>query len=211
MTFKISKILNLNSFPSHPFNNLVINFLDELSKELIKNYEARKFNDLVTFGFWIRKNNLLKYKEYLPSSISKMKFGVGLVFHITPSNVPMNFAYSFIFGLLTGNSNIVRIPSNNFPQVKIFKKIFTKLIKKKLYKNLDKSNILIKYEKEKIDITKEISKISDARMIWGGDNTINEIKKINSKINCRDIAFSDKFSLSIINLDNLKKKFKINQ
>tara|TARA_B110000971_G_scaffold213055_1_gene243361 strand:- start:638 stop:1828 length:1191 start_codon:yes stop_codon:yes gene_type:complete len=208
MTFKISKILNLNSFPSHPFNNLVINFLDELSKKLIKSYEARKFNDLVTFGFWIRKNNLLKYKEYLPSSISKMKFGVGLVFHITPSNVPMNFAYSFTFGLLTGNSNIVRIPSNDFPQVKIFKKIFTKLIKKTKYKNLDKSNLLIKYKKEKIDVTEEISKISDARMIWGGDNTINEIKKINSKINCRDIVFSDKFSLSIINLDDLKKNLK---
>ena len=44
---------------------------ENLSKELIKSYEARKFNDLVTFGFWIRKNNLLKYKKYLPSSISK--------------------------------------------------------------------------------------------------------------------------------------------
>ena len=208
MTFKIPEILNLNSFPSQPFDNLVIDFLDELSKTLIKNYEARKFNDLITFGFWIRKNNILKFKEYLPSSISRVKFGVGLVFHITPSNVPMNFAYSFTLGLLTGNSNIVRIPSNNFPQIKIFNKIFTKLIKKSKYKNLDKSNLLIKYEKENTDITREISKISDARMIWGGDNTINEIKKINSKINCRDIVFSDKFSLSIINLDNLKKNLK---
>ena len=208
MTSKISKVLNLNSFPSYPFNNLIINFLDDLSKEIIKNQEARKFNDLITFGFWIRKNNILKLREYLLTKNTKMKFGLGLVFHITPSNVPMNFAYSFAFGLLTGNSNIVRIPSNNFPQVKIFNKIFTILTKKQKYKNVNNSNILIKYEKEESDITTKISNISDARMIWGGDNTIKEIKKINSKINSRDIVFSDKFSLSIINLDCFKKNLK---
>ena len=34
-----------------------------------------------------------------------------MIFHITPSNIPTNFAYSFIFGLLTGNSNIVKVPT----------------------------------------------------------------------------------------------------
>ena len=121
MISKFLKILSSNSHHQiYPFNNLTIDFLDELSQMLIKRNDARKFNDLVTFGFWIRKNKILKLKNIFSDTTLKIKLGVGLVFHITPSNVPMNFAYSFIFGLLTGNSNIVRIPSNNFPQVKIF-------------------------------------------------------------------------------------------
>ena len=45
--------------------------------------------------------------------------GRGTVLHITPSNVPTNFAYSMVFGLLSGNNNIIRLPSKNFLQVKI--------------------------------------------------------------------------------------------
>ena len=46
------------------------------------------------------------------------KLGLGLAFHITPSNIPTNFAYSLIFGLLSGNSNVVKVPSRNFTQIK---------------------------------------------------------------------------------------------
>ena len=44
---------------------------------------------------------------------------IGLVFHITPSNIPTNFAYSLLFGLLTGNSNIIKVPTKIFPQIEI--------------------------------------------------------------------------------------------
>ena len=47
------------------------------------------------------------------------RVGLGLIFHITPSNVPTNFCYSLIFGLLTGNTNIVKVHSQKFEQIKI--------------------------------------------------------------------------------------------
>ena len=49
-----------------------------------------------------------------------IKIARGIVFHVTPSNVPMNFAYSYIAGLLSGNNNIVRVPSKQFKQVGLF-------------------------------------------------------------------------------------------
>ena len=64
------------------------------------------------------------------------KLGVGLIFHITPSNIPTNFAYSFIFGLLTGNSNIVKVPSKNFQD----KSYNLQNIKKLLKKNISLKN-----------------------------------------------------------------------
>ena len=42
--------------------------------------------------------------------------GRGLIFHITPTNVPTNFFYSFIFSLLSGNSNIVKLPTKDFEE-----------------------------------------------------------------------------------------------
>ena len=43
----------------------------------------------------------------------------------------MTFAYSFAFGLLSGNNNIVRLPSKNFDQVKILIEIIKSILKKK--------------------------------------------------------------------------------
>ena len=57
---------------------------------------------------------------------------IGLVFHITPSNIPTNFAYSLLFGLLTGNSNIIKVPTKIFPQIEIISSTLKKkLLKKK--------------------------------------------------------------------------------
>ena len=45
------------------------------------------------------------------------RLGWGTVLHIAPSNIPVNFAFSFLMGFLSGNSNYVRVPSTPYPQV----------------------------------------------------------------------------------------------
>lgn len=47
------------------------------------------------------------------------RWGRGVAFHIAPSNVAVNFAYSLVAGLLSGNANVVRVPSRDFQQVDI--------------------------------------------------------------------------------------------
>ena len=43
------------------------------------------------------------------------RLGWGTVLHIAPSNIPVNFAFSFLMGFLSGNVNHVRVPSNPLP------------------------------------------------------------------------------------------------
>ena len=62
--------------------------------------------------------------------------GRGLIFHITPTNVPTNFFYSFIFSLLSGNSNIVKLPTRDFEEKKIILDSIYNLFKKKNIKQL---------------------------------------------------------------------------
>ena len=67
------------------FDETVLKFLSVLSKDILKNREAQKYADLVSFGFWIREKNLFKIKSDYNSD--EIRFGHGLSFHITPSNI----------------------------------------------------------------------------------------------------------------------------
>ena len=58
---------------------------------LFKSKEAKKYSDLQTLAFWCRKSEILKLKSKF--SFTENRLGLGLVFHITPSNIPTNFAY----------------------------------------------------------------------------------------------------------------------
>ena len=43
---------------SKTFDNLSVEFLDMLSKELLQDRDIRKFPDLATFAFWLEKKIL---------------------------------------------------------------------------------------------------------------------------------------------------------
>ena len=92
-----------------PFDEHALDFLDALSKKLMSNVQAKQYPDVVTLGFWIRKASMLKIKERFVKESNDISLGRGIAFHIAPSNVPVNYAYSLIAGLITGNVNIVRI------------------------------------------------------------------------------------------------------
>jgi len=194
--------LNFNNKTYKIFEVKTINFLDEVSQEIIKNKKYSKYTDIITFAFFIRKKNLVKIsKDY--KNKDRM-IGRGLAYHIAPSNIPINSAYSLIFGLLSGNSNIVRLPSKNFIQIKLLCDIFFKILKKKKYLELSKRICLIKYDRSD-EISSELSKKADVRLIWGGDETVNQFQKYATAPRCIDLKFANRYSISIIDVNKLAK------
>jgi len=192
--------------PDIPFGLLEIDFLDCLSKNLLLNKKAKSFTDVISFAFWCRRKNILNIKKNIYSN--EVRVGLGSLFHITPSNVPLNFAYSFVFGFLMGNSNLVKIPSQNFLQTKIVCDEIKKIMKINKFKIFEKKNFFFKYDSKDINFTKKISSQVDGRIIWGGDSTVNELKILKTKPRTKDIFFADRFSLSVI---ESKKIMKCNQ
>ena len=59
--------------------------------------------------------------------------------------------------------------------------------------------------KDNDEFTKYISSICNARVIWGGDQTIESIKKFKTNERSRDVAFADRYSFSVINSEKIKK------
>lgn len=186
-----------------PFSEKVVNFLDEMSKRLLKNPQAKQYPDVITFAFWGRKASLIgmeKKISWLPSAREKGVLGRGIAFHVAPSNVAMNFAYSFAAALLAGNANIVRLPSKQFPQVECFCSVLKETLEEYKHKEWQPLVCFVRYGHDK-EVTDLFSEISDIRVIWGGDATIQEIRRSPLKIRGKEIVFSDRYSIAVIDAE----------
>ena len=182
----------LKERPLVPFADEVIEELDALSKVLMKDPASRQYPDVVTFAFFCRRGYLLKQKEQYATSA--IRLGWGMVFHIAPSNVPVNFAYSVVAGLLAGNTNVVRVSQKQFPQVDIIVKHMREIGMKRL--------AIVRYPHES-NANEVFSAMCDVRVIWGGDATIATIRQNAILPRAFDVCFADRYSIAAINSDEL--------
>ena len=179
----------------HTFNDLTIDFLSELSNTILKSSKAKLYPDVITFGYWCRSANLKKMKAGY-ANLDNRK-GMGTVFHIAPSNVPINFAFSYVFSLLTGNVSIVRVPSKQFEQIDIVSSIIKSLFDNPIYNLIKNNTYFIRYLQNDT-ITRRLSSISNARLIWGSDETVKKIKSFDTPTRCIDVPFSERYSFAVI-------------
>lgn len=182
--------------PDVPFSDEVIEFLNILSGALLKDIESRLYPDVITFAFFCRKANLQKLKgEYFYSN--NLRIGRGILFHIAPSNVPINFGYSLVAGLLAGNANVVRVSSKLFPQVDLIVKHLHQLMGSGLHSEVASRIALIRYDRTS-DVTAYFSSIANVRVIWGGDATIATIRQNAIPPRAFDVCFADRYSIAAI-------------
>lgn len=187
--------------PDVPFADDVIEFLNALSGALLKDRESRLYPDAVTFAFFCRKGNLLKLKEeYVSDGVLRM--GRGLLFHIAPSNVPINFGYSLVAGLLAGNSNIVRVSSKQFPQVDLIIKHLHVLLTSGEYDVVANRIALVRYDRTS-DANEMFSAICNVRVIWGGDATIAALRQNAIPPRSFDVCFADRYSIAALNPETI--------
>lgn len=182
--------------PRTPFDPGVMAFLQTFSKGLLTHPQARAYSDVISLAFWCRKAALEQMKQAHP--YNDVLLGRGVAFHIAPSNVAVNFAYSLFAGLLTGNANVVRLPSKVFAQVDII----CQTLNDALHQHADMRGLicLIEYGHEP-EINNALSAMSQARLIWGGDKTIALIRQSPISPRAVDVAFADRYSIAVIQAD----------
>lgn len=185
--------------PLQPFSDAVLDFSNDLSKRLLR--EGRAYSDVATFGFWCRRASLQKEMEKYDDLA--LRFGRGVAFHNAPSNVPVNFAFSFAGGLLAGNANVVRLPAKDFAQVTILCEAVRELLETE-YRNLAPYVAMVKYPTNR-EITDAFSALCDTRVIWGGDGTVRELRCSPLKPRANEITFADRHSIAVIDADEYLK------
>ncbi|MHC1773987.1 MAG: acyl-CoA reductase [Lentimicrobium sp.] len=185
--------------PEEPFSENATAYLNALSLILFKDPATREYADVATFAYFCRNSNLVRLKkQYYPGD--KHRSGRGMVFHITPSNMPLTFAYSFVCGILSGNVNIVKVSSIKTAQADIIFNALEKLSKERKYRSYSSRLALVRYNVQS-SATAYFSSICDVRVIWGGDETIDEIRKNSIPPRAFDVTFADRYSLCVIDAD----------
>lgn len=180
--------------PLEPYSEEACAFVAALSETLMKDAEARKYSDVMSFAFWCRKANIMLKKQKWQERAEK-RLGRGLVFHIAPSNVPINFAFTYVFSLLAGNANIVRIPSREFAQVKLVCRVMKEVLES--CPEIKERTAFVQYPAGN-EVTEELSRKADARVIWGGDDTVAAVRSCAVKPKCIDLVFADRYSVCVL-------------
>jgi hypothetical protein len=186
----VSKLeINNNDF----LNNQTEEFVKKFSNSILLDKNSRVFPELIVLANFFKRKKLFR-----TNNANKDKFiqvPLGKTFHIAPSNVDTIFLYSSLIALLCGNICLIRISSNQNPQLDfIIKKL--KLVLSE-YKHMQEKLLLFNYNHD-AEITKRISQLVESRIVWGGNDTVKEIRSIPMNPLARDIVFPNRFSFTII-------------
>ena len=181
-----------------PFSDKAVTFLNAVSAKLLKTGKA--YSDVVTFAFWCRKAALLTEKAKYDTN--ELRLGRGIAFHSTPSNVPVNCAFSFAAGLLAGNPNIVRLPAKPYAQVDLI----CAAVKEALDEQPEMKPyvVFVKFPPVQ-EIADYFSSLCATRIVWGGDMTIAEMRKSPLPPRAKEITFADRHSILVLNADAVLK------
>lgn len=178
-----------------PFEPHLMEFCATLSKELLASDKMARFPDIAALAFWLRRSHLEELKTVFFSFMGK---GIslaprGTAFHIAPANVETMFVYSWILSLLVGNANIVRLPTKEGEGLTFLFDEIQKTLHLNQFQPIQETTCFVSYGHEE-QITSEISSKVDVRLIWGGDETIQTIRKIPLKISGKEIVFVDRYA-----------------
>lgn len=174
-----------------PFDDRVISYLGNLSRAILATPNIREYPDLVSLAYWCRPAALQRLAARHRSD--EFLMGRGLTFHVPPSNVPLNFAYSLFCGLLAGNSNVLRLSSTESAEVNLLVSTMSRVPSSDVSKRI----CLVRYGHDDLT-TRWFSMQSSARVIWGGNETVRRIRAIEASARSVDVSFADRVSMSLL-------------
>ena len=173
-------------------DDVVLNFCHALSADILKDKQARQFPDVVTFGYFCRKANIktvLRKKMQNPEN----RQGWGVVVHISPSNIPVNFAFSFLMGFLTGNVNYLRVPSSHFLQIDIIVAAIDRVLNQESFAKLAERMCFFRCERDNWRLVQLVHKC-DGLVVWGGDDTVTKFQSLEKKPRVVELYFPNRVS-----------------
>lgn len=182
-----------------PFGDDVVALAAAFGAQLLTDPASRTHPELMTLGFFMRRTEIARMKQEFESAARPdiVRVPQGLVFHVPPANVDTIFVYSWILSMLAGNANIVRLSSRASPVVDRLCEILDGLLAQPDMAPVRSRVAMIRYPHDDA-INAAISQRSALRVIWGGDATIDAIRRAPLAHFGRDLTFADRASLVVM-------------
>lgn len=193
----IHDILNeLNASPvTMPFAEARAEFVHELSRALAR--AGKGSPEIQALAFWMRRTELRRMSDDLEAHTADhvVLTPRGTVFHVPPANVDTLFVYSLVLSWLAGNRNVVRVSSRATGQSQLILDTINDVLS--THPDVARSTVLLTYGHEQ-QITAAISAACDTRVIWGGDATVESIRRFPLPPHATEVTFPDRFSMAAI-------------
>ena len=186
---------------AEPFHDSVTDACADLSTRIFRDPAARRFPELQALAFWIRKAELHRLKDAFDALRREDRVLVprGIVYHVPPRNVDTMFVYSWLLAALTGNRNVIRLSPQRSESSDVLLRLFRDALAKAAAPAKD-STLVVSYGHES-EPTELLSSLCDVRVIWGGDATVNAIRRAPLAPHGREITFPDRYSMAAIRCD----------
>jgi hypothetical protein len=184
--------------PFEPFSVEVISFCTAVSDALFADVEARQYAELQALAFFMRASAINDMRQQFDKVGSAETICVprGLVFHLPPANVDSIFVYSWLMSALAGNANIIRLSNRRAKQTDILLRLFNDVLAKQP-EAIAKTLTIISYGHEE-EITRAITDCCAVRVVWGGDETVSNIRQIPLPPQSKEVVFPNRYSLSML-------------
>jgi len=173
---------------------VVMDFLDAFSKKILLDPGVRGAAAFAALAHWARRGHQQHYVRHL-AALPGRRAACGVVLNLAPANVDTLFAYAWFASLLCGNATIVRVSSRSRPVIAPLLDILRGLLAEPRFAAVRDRTLLVSYEHDE-QLTTRLSGGCQARLIWGGDETVRAIRALPLPATAREIAFGDRFSLA---------------
>ncbi len=189
-----------------PFHKDTLSFFDMLSQRLI--YESigkPDMADALALGYWLRRSNISKMQLHFKQvqDVTKgIRVPIGQVFHVSPSNVEVLFAYSWALSTLCGCVSIVRVSSKH---TELTRRIIGVIEQVATESAMVPTWAFISTPKSDVFTIGKLIKESDALVVWGGDQSVESIRSFARKPTSIEVVFPDRESISVINTEAFNK------
>ncbi|WP_436775634.1 acyl-CoA reductase [Yinghuangia sp. YIM S09857] len=181
----------------------IVDFLTAFGRTLLDPALVRRHPELAPLGFFLRRAELTAQLARLADSgvgvganTQVLRFPRGLVFHIPPANVDTIFVYAWALAALTGNRNIVRIsPRSGAAADVILERLGTALAD--AHPAVAATQRMITYDRDD-RMTEALSAACDLRVVWGGDQSVDAVRRAPLAPAARDLTFPDRASFAVV-------------
>jgi hypothetical protein len=172
------------------FSQEALVFIDDLSKTLREG--TKGFPSLLSLGFWLRSANIVSKAETATG-----RSPLGVVFHVVPSNVPTVGVFSWLLALLMGNPSVIRLSSQASEEQAELLRVVLGVIASPQHAAIRSRTRFIRYEHQE-SFTRWFSDRCALRVVWGGDSSVESIRKVPLNAQAQEVAFPDRRSLLLV-------------
>lgn len=176
-----------------PFAPERLALVDAVRKAILANPQARSRPEMVALAYWARGASLGKLAETLDGHTQVAR---GAVLHIAPGNVDTMFLYSALLSVLAGNVNIVRVSGRESDALELLLQLLNEALAT-LPKAVRDCLVIVRYPAEK-PVNDALSALVDMRVIWGGDETVREVRASPLPPHATELTFPSKVSAAVI-------------